>query len=180
MCARVCVCACVCTLCFTLLTDDFGAFTGASQPPTPISTSLTSSTPSTADDKYAVLASLDDTFRDLKVKEEPPQQPSPVPQPKSQSQPFGVFGNTSVGNPFGAPSGPVQSNPFTGQQQSVGGPQQGFGGQPQQQGQAFGSFGNQQQAMFQQQGIAGQPKQFGGFGQQQMPPGKLTKLCIHS
>ncbi len=187
--SQVCMCVCVwggggvyCyyVLYFTplSLTDDFGAFTGASQPPTPVvSTSLAAPTPSTAlsaGDKYAALASLDNTFRDLKV---PSQQPSPIPVPKNQSQPFG---STSAANPFGTPSGPVQSNPFTGQQQqsTTGGQQQQpFGGsQPQQQGQAFGqpqAFGNQQAVFQGGQGFAGQPQQFGAFGQQQMPPGKF-------
>ena len=81
-----------------------------------------SSTATTTGDKYAALASLDVTLKELRVKEEPLPQPSPPTQHNAMpgQQMFGGAGGGGGGgggsNPFGAPAG-VGVQPQPGQQQ---------------------------------------------------------------
>lgn len=123
-------------------------------------------------DKYAALASLDVTLKELRVKEEPSPQPSPPQNHQIQGQGQMFVGGTGGGgsNPFGAPSSGgaqvppgqqfnpfavPQSQPVTGGMRPVGPGYGAFQGAP---GGMSGGMGMMPGQQF-------QPQQFGGFGQ---------------
>ena len=157
----------------------------------------TGSTATSTNDRYAALASLDETLRSIKIEEQHQQQPAQQQQPTQaqQTQPFGGFVGGAV-NPFGgAPNaqlgtalGPAQqqSNPFLVGQAAPGMQQQvpaigGFGGQQVAggglgtfpgMGQPGGGFPGQIAPTQQQASFGSQQQQFGAFAQQSRPGGQ--------